>query len=179
MKRMRTRKAWAGWLACCGILLPAPALQAAVAGQTPSPQTATQVVDIELQSGGMFLGQVVDPTGKPVAGVAVSVRRLEQEVATTTTNRSGYFSVRGLQGGTYEITTGPSCGLYRLWAPGTAPPAARQGALIVVGGQQVRGQQGPVGYWLGNPWVVAGIVATAVAIPVAIHNSRADRVRSP
>ncbi len=183
MKRMRILKAWAGCLACWGMLLPAPAIQAAATDQTTASQSgrpaAIQVVDVELREGGLLLGQVVGPAGKPLVGARVSLRRLDREVATTATGKSGYFSVRGLRGGTYEIVAGPSRGLYRLWAPGTAPPAARPGALIVVGGQQVRGQQGPIGYWLSNPWVIAGIVATAVAIPVAIHSNRTNRLRSP
>jgi len=182
MKRMRILKVWAGCLACLGMLLPTPAIQAAVVNQTTASQTgvpAMQVVDIELHDGGLLLGQIVGPAGKPLANTRVSLRLLDREVATTTTNQSGYFLVQGLRGGTYEIIAGSSRRLYRLWAPGTAPPAAQPGALIVVGGHQVRGQQGPVGYWLGNPWVIAGIVATAVTVPLAIHNNRLNRLRSP
>jgi len=59
--------------------------------------------------------------------------------------------------------------------PGTAPPAAQPGALLVAGKGPVRGQTGPIGYWLGNPWVLAALVAVAVTVPVAIHNHRLDR----
>ena len=182
MKRIRILKAWAGCLACCGMLLPMPAIQAAATDQTTVSQPgmpAKQVIDVELRGGGLLLGQVVGPAGKPLVGTRVSLRRLDREVATTVTDPSGYFFARGLRGGTYEIIAGPTRQLYRLWAPGTAPPTAGPGALIVVGGHQVRGQTGPTGYWLSNPWVIAGIVAAAVAVPVAIHNNRIDRLRSP
>jgi hypothetical protein len=43
-----------------------------------------------------------------------------------------------------------------------------------VDARQVLAQQGPLGYWLTNPWIVAGLVAAAVAIPVAIHNHQVD-----
>lgn len=67
--------------------------------------------------------------------------------------------------------------MFRLWAANTAPAAARDSALLVVGDEQVLGQGG-MKYWLANPWVVAGIVAVAVAVPVAIHNRNQDRAPS-
>jgi len=170
------------FLAYLGMILPLPVLHAASTAETPARPTADptlEVIDVELREDGLLLGQVVAADGKPVAKTTVSLRRAGVEVATTRTERSGYFFVKGLRGGTYEIATDQTRGIYRLWAPNTAPPTAQPGALIVVDGRKVRGQQGPIGYWLGNPWVVAGIVAAAVAIPVAIHNSRIDRMRSP
>jgi len=160
-------------LSCLGMILPAPILQAAVDGSAPAG------TDVQLRQGGMLWGQVIDSNGNPLPGTAVLLRHRDRDAATTMTDQSGYFLSGGLRGGTYEIIAGEARGMFRLWTPNTAPPTARPGALLVAGGEGVRGQCGPIAYWLGNPWVVAGIVAAAVAIPVAIHNNRIHRSASP
>ena len=160
-------------LAVVGFCLPQPVLGAAVVtGKQPV------VIDVALMGGGVLIGQVVDSQGTPLKAASVSLRDQRQEIATTKTDDNGYFAVRGLSGGMYEIVAAEGRGQYRLWAPGTAPPAARQGALLVSGSETVRAQYcGAMRFWLSNPWVIAGIVATAVAIPVAMHN--AERPSSP
>jgi hypothetical protein len=170
-------------VACLGMILPTPVLQAAVsnkAPQRPSPGRAPVAADVALRPSGVLVGQVVDVTGTPLPKKPVCLRYADREVAATKTDDSGYFAVGGLRGGMYEIAAaGEAPQLLRVWAPSTAPPSAQPGALVVVGGRRVRGQQGPIGYWLGNPWVVAGIVAAAISIPVAVHNHRIHRVSSP
>ena len=161
-------------LAVVGFCLPQPLLAAVAAGQ-PAPDIA----DVALLDGGVLMGRVVDSQGVSLANVPVSLRSQSLEIAATTTDQSGLFAVRGLRGGVYQIVAAESHQSYRLWAPGMAPPSSQPGALVVAGGQTVRGQFSPgaLGFWLTSPLVVAGIVATAVAIPVALHN--ADRPSSP
>ncbi len=72
------------------------------------------------------------------------------------------------------MSAGQGVGIYRLWAPETAPPAAGKSALIVSDATAVRGQATRLGQFLANPLVIAGIVATAVAVPVAVHEYRKD-----
>jgi hypothetical protein len=162
-------------LSLLGMLLPAPCVAAVQAGRAAGPIGA----DVALRPGGFLLGQAVDAQGAPVAGKPVSIRQQGNEVVATTTDPAGYFLVKGLRGGTYEIAVGESQGVFRLWAAGTAPPSAEEGALVVAGAAPVRGQGGPIGYWLSKPWVIAGGVAAAVAVPVAIHNHRVARLSSP
>ncbi len=52
---------------------------------------------------------------------------------------------------------------------GLRPVDAQEAAMLVAGGVE-RGQQpgSPVPSLLANPWVIAGVVAAAVAIPVAM-----------
>lgn len=181
MKHMGLCRASMLLLACLGMMLPTPVLRGAVidpALQQRVAGAASAGVDVELHPGGVLLGQVVDVNGIPLAGTSVSLRLFSREVATTVTNESGYFRAQGLRGGTYEILAGQQRGVFRIWAAGTAPPSIPTSTLVVLDGRRVRGQ-GPIGYWLGNPWVIAGLVAVAVAVPLAIHNNRMQRSASP
>ena len=169
-------------IACLGMILPAPVIQAAgveAGSRDEAVEWVARAVDVALRDGGILVGQAVDTTGNPLSEVPVSVWQSDREVAKAATNQAGWFVVKGLQNGTYQIVAGPAGGVYQLWTPNTAPPSARQSALVVAGGPRVRGQQGPLGHWLCcNPWILAGIVAAAVAIPVGIHNARSDRAPS-
>lgn len=72
-----------------------------------------------------------------------------------------------------QISAGHGVGVYRLWAPETAPPAAGKGALIVADATTVRGQS-RMGQFLRSPLVIAGIVTVAVAVPVTVAQYRKD-----
>lgn len=168
-------------LTCLGMILPAPALEMAL-GAEPSAETTPAVTrllhDASLQPGGVLVVHVVDSRGLPRPGTQVSLSQSNRKLAAGVTGQSGSFSVKGLPGGTYEISAGQTRAVYRLWAPRTAPPAARSKVVLVADANPVRGQcdaGGPLGYWLSNPWVIAGLIGVAVAVPVAIHNQRQDR----
>ncbi|MBN2218406.1 MAG: carboxypeptidase regulatory-like domain-containing protein [Pirellulales bacterium] len=164
-------------LASLGLLIPSPVMAATAAPAGAAGKTQTPVLkplDVELHKGGMLVGQIVNPQGAPQGKVPVSLFHGDKNLVTTTTNQGGFFAVKGVSAGTYRIAADKTQGVYRLWATGTAPPGAQPGTLMVVGQGAVRGQSGPIGYWLGNPWVIAGLVAAAVAIPVAIHNYQID-----
>jgi len=148
-----------------------PAAAASVDSKHATNDQVPAVIDVTLHDGGTLRGQVVDAQGKPLAGSPLSIRQIDREVARVVSDQSGYFQATGLRGGMYQILAGEATGVYRLWAPRTAPPSAQPGALVVVAGKQVLGQGHRVLCWLRNPWVIAGIVAAAIAIPVAIHNA--------
>ena len=176
MKCLKILRTAALVLACLGMILPVPLVHAAVSKPAPA---ATGAIDVSLRPGGALLGQVVDSQGIPQADASVALVQRDAKIAQTVTNTSGYFLVNGLRGGVYQVVGGDTQGTYRLWAPDTAPPSAQPGALLVAGKGPIRGQCGPLMYWFSNPWVIAGLVATAVAIPVAIHNHRIDRNGDP
>lgn len=176
MKRIGLLRTGMIVVACLGMLIPPPVLHAAT-GDAPSQQpTANRAVtvDVALGAEGLLRGQAVNAQGRPVPLTRVSLRQNDREVATTVADRDGRFLLPGLRGGTYQLVAGQASVTYRLWQAHMAPPSATQAALVVVDGRQVLAQQGPLGYWLTNPWVVAGLVAAAVAIPVAIHNHQVD-----
>jgi hypothetical protein len=177
MKRIRWMTRAAVGLALIGSLVPEHHALAQGPGQRlaqaePAPAAASpmpDVTDVALTAGGEFSGQVVDAQGRPQAGTNVMVCKQQQVVATTTTDQQGQFSMRGLQGGMYQVVAGQGMQSFRLWAPGTAPPAARQSALVVASDQVVRGQGG-WRYWLTNPWVLSAAIAAAIAVPIALSN---------
>ncbi len=159
-------------LAVVGMCLP----QMAMAAQSQSDQVIT---DIQLREGGVLVGQVVSPENVGLVGTPVSLASGQQAIAQGRTNGSGYFAFSGLQSGVYQVATTDGSGTYRVWAEGTAPPSAQPGALLVTGSDTVRGQHGMTMFRniFANPLLVAAIVATAIAVPVAIHNS--NRSSSP
>jgi len=150
------------------------------AEQTSNP--APVITDIALGEGGLLAGQLLGAQGNPLAGVRVSLEDVQnREIATVTTDQQGRFSVANVRGGVYQIVTPNSRGIYRLWAPGMAPPSAKQGVLMVAGGDAVRGAppRSSAKFWLNNPVVVGGLVATAVALPVAIVSTQHRSPSSP
>jgi hypothetical protein len=160
-------------LAALGFVLPQPL----VAG---NPAPASPAVDVALGDGGTLVGQVVNDQGTAMGGVPVSLSAQDRELAVAKTSKEGYFKFKGLRGGVYQLAAAQGHGIYRVWSPGTAPPAAQEGAMVVSGDQVVRGQSGG-GFrsFITNPLVIAGIVATAIAVPVAIHNSHHSSPSSP
>ncbi len=149
------------WLAAAGFCMPDLVLAV-----EPTPQPA--VADVALANGGTLHGQVLDPQGGGVAGVPVSLRTQDRNVTTTTTAADGRFAVPNLRGGVYQVAAAKGRGNYRLWTVGTAPPSAQNGAIIYTG----NGNGGSkLKMFLANPIVIAGIVATAIAVPVALNNS--------
>jgi hypothetical protein len=160
-------------LAAIGFLLPQPLVAA-------SPAPASPVADVALRDGGVLIGQVVDAQGAALGSVPVSLRYQDRELAAAKTSKEGYFAFKDLRGGVYQLTAAQGQGVYRVWSAGTAPPAAQEGALVVSGDKVVRGQEGG-GFrsFITNPLVIAAVVATAIAVPVAIHNSHHKTPTSP
>lgn len=154
-------------LAAAGCCLPQVAMASEISAATPN-----VAADVALRDGNVLLGQVVDPQGSAQAGIPVLLLQGDQALVRTATDTHGYFAVRGLPGGVYQIATPEGCGAYRVWAAGTAPPSAQPGALVVNGDQTVRGRNGgALRFWLCQPVVLAGVAATAVAVPIAVASS--------
>ena len=124
----------------------------------------------------LITGQVLDPSGDPLSGVTVSIEG-ELDVPAVSAD-DGSFTVSGLRGGVYQISTQGVVGNLRLWAPHTAPPVAEDEALVV--------HQAPVVYqappaaaaargskvWriVTNPWVLGGVAAAAIIIPLSLDD---------
>jgi hypothetical protein len=168
----------AALVACLGMVL------------SPSAMAATPAVaatnDVALRTGGLLVGQVIDQQGVAKAATPVSIQFAGKEVATTTTDANGVFAAKGLRGGQYQLVTPTGGSVCRLWAADTAPPSARPAALVISSNQVVRAQEpdcnceggGPMHSWVGwvktHPYLTAGTVAAAIAIPLALADDDFD-----
>lgn len=170
-------------VACFGMIAPTSVL-AITPPAAPAPAATS---DVALRAGGLLVGQVVDQQGVAKAGAPVSIQFTGKEVVRTTTDANGVFAAKGLRGGQYQLLTPQGGSVCRLWAADTAPPAARPAALIVSGGQVVRGQGeappgppqgGPTNSWVNwikaHPYIVAGTTAAAIAVPLALAEDDSD-----
>lgn len=136
-------------------------------------QPVTQVIDVALEERGTLVGQVTGPKGAPQAEAPIAVRQGTAVVARTTTDRRGIFYVTGLRGGVYQVASNGASQNLRAWAPDTAPPNARPGVQLVRG-QGATSARGPILDFLTRPVVIGGLVATAIAVPIAVHNNNSD-----
>ena len=153
--------------------------------------TTVPVVDVALQSGGILRGQVVNTEGQPLAGESVVVSSGGKEIARSLSGKDGVFQVANLQGGSVEVAAVNTAGHCRLWAPGTAPPVAQPGILVVAEGEVIRGQHlgrsvpgrsyrggvrghggGLLALMIEHPVVTAGAIGAAIAIPLAVSNDK-------
>ncbi|MBN2477532.1 MAG: carboxypeptidase regulatory-like domain-containing protein [Pirellulales bacterium] len=164
-------------MALLGVCFPQTILAVETAAE-PTPS----VTDVALMDGGILIGQVINPEGLVLTEMPVALHNQSGVIAKATTDHNGCFAFRGLRGGVYQLMAARGGGTYRLWAPGSAPPTSQPAALLVTDHNTIRGQWGGMcvpapcagcmAFWLSNPWVVAGVLATAVAVPVGIHNSQ-------
>jgi len=155
-------------LATLGMAAP----QVALAANPPAAArpAAAKVADVALHQGTLLAGQLVDAQGIPVANAKVAVSQGNWTVAETKTTKDGVFAVRNLKGGVYTVNAAGTQAVYRVWTAETAPPSAKP-AVLLVHGDAARGQfGGGLLSALGNPWVLGGIVAAAIAIPIALDD---------
>jgi hypothetical protein len=122
------------------------------------------VADVALGAQGVLLGHVVDEQGRPLDGATVQVTFRGSVVAQTVADQDGRFAVQGLRGGQHRIVAGKSEQIVRLWAAKTAPPSARNAALVVQGQNVVRGQLGALGGIGGVVGVAAGAAGLVTGI---------------
>jgi hypothetical protein len=155
-------------IACAGAASPTASIAAPGAARN---------YDVALRQGGVLVGQVVNQQGVAQANADVSIRYANHEVVRTTTDDNGVFAAKGMRGGQYQLMTEDGMSTCRLWAADTAPPSARPAALLVSGRNVARGQgmaNGWVTWMKAHPYLTAGTVATAVAVPLAIADDDDD-----
>ena len=167
------------WVAAAGIVTQPQMLLAAEINQPVVARSAAVAVapqDVALAEGGVLTGQVVDTAGKPQVMAPVSLATGGKEIARATTDAKGQFRVASLKGGVYQVSTNGNQGVYRFWAPRTAPPTSLKGLNMVSGNQVIRGQMGggplsSAGQWIAeHPIITAGAIATAIAVPLALDD---------
>jgi len=172
MKLIKIFRALSVALATIGLLVP----NVVVGAETQPAQVkkAALIIDVSLIDGSSLQGQVVNPQGRALANTAVSIRQGQNEVAKATTDKNGEFSVKGLKGGVYVVSTTGATGVVRAWAPRTAPPSAVKGVLLVTQSNSVLAQDGEEDGLFGGlgvgALVVLGIAGVVIAV-AADHNT--------
>lgn len=101
---------------------------------------APAAIDVALAKEGTVSGQVLGADKKGVANVPVSIRQGKDEVAKAMTDKDGRFEAKNLKGGVYMITSSSGYGLFRFWAPKSAPPSAHEEVLLMEKAVVVRAQ---------------------------------------
>ncbi|MEM6799524.1 MAG: carboxypeptidase-like regulatory domain-containing protein [Planctomycetota bacterium] len=157
--------------------LATPVAAVETAGKPERPTTD----DVALTKEGLFAGQLVDPQGAPLADAKVRLFDASGKPVEGTTNELGQFAYRGVSSGLYYLQAGDAVQAVRVWPHKIAPPSAKKGVLLISKEETVRGQYAPPSglnafvkrskRLLSNPLAVTAIVATAVAVPVAVHNA--------
>ena len=102
----------------------------------------TEVNDVALDDRGILHGSFVDQLGLPLPGTQVIARQGKTKTRKAITNGAGTFQLTGLKGGIWSITVGSQSTLYRIWAPGIAPPIAKSRLLVIKRALAIRGQSG-------------------------------------
>lgn len=136
--------------------------------------TSPRAVDVRLSESGQLRGNVFDAATHPLAGVRVSLQQGNDTRATATTDSAGQFAVTVHQGGLYQLAVGPARYEIRCWKPAAAPPHALE-QVWLTDATTVRGQVQPSCWGIANPWVIAGVTAAAIAIPLVLASERDDR----
>ena len=147
--------------------------QLAVAAKPQLQAKDPLLTDIALQRGGILVGRVIGKKGELGDKQTIVIRQNNKLVAEVATGKNGQFMVKGLQGGIYEIASEQGSGNFRAWAANTAPPSAKQFALLIDSDDVVRGQWGwapypgsnlSIGQWIGISVGVAGLVVGTIAL---------------
>jgi hypothetical protein len=175
----RNLGSFAAALACINLLVPLQLVQAAnppaskKAASTQSPPTASRPVtrDVKLGAASDLRGQLVDKNGVRLAKRIVVAVHADKTSLETVSDANGQFRFAGAKPGMYQIASERSYQVCRCWAVDTAPPKASPELLMVEGDVTLRGQR-PIGELLSGPVLIGLIIAAAIIIPIAVHNSQ-------
>lgn len=163
-------------LAVIGVVFPQLAFAANGDERASEARVKVQTRDVALDADGTLRGQIVNQQGVAQAEMPVVLSQGGRAIAAARTDDAGKFELAQLRGGVYQLYTTGAVGSYRVWANRTAPPSAIGQVLLTHDEALAMGQHGGgrIRGLLTNPWVIGGVVATAIAVPVAIHNSDDD-----
>lgn len=170
----RTLRASLSTLACLGMLA-APLWAADPGIVLQSVKTSKPLaLDVKLDSQRGLSGEVRDTQGKLQARANVQLWQRKQLLQRVQADATGKFRFADVRGGFYRIQTAQSGVACRAWTAVAAPPAARESLLVVTNIYSARGQQPINEVFCYNPFVMGTIIAAAIAIPIAVHNSDDD-----
>lgn len=169
MKLCRTLRAVIIAMTCLGVALPQQAIASKPVVVDGIP-VSKNVIDLSLQQG-QLVGGLVDANGNGVADAPVVIAQQGKPVLNLRTDAEGRFAAKGVKPGIYQVVSHGALENYRVWEDGTAPEGAKKGVIHRVNPEVARGaSQSGLLAMLSNPLVLTLIIATAIAIPVALND---------
>ena len=156
-------------MTCLGVCFPHQsfAREAVVVNGIAVSQT---VEDLSLQ-GETLVGGLVDQNGKGVEDAPVLIAQNGKTLLKLRTDSEGRFAAKGIRPGVYQVVSHGAAGNYRVWSADQAPATAKRGVIHQVDPQIARGHShSMLTNLLSNPLVIAGIIATAIAMPLALDD---------
>jgi len=152
-------------------MLTAPVLAADPASVLLTPQKQPLALDVKLDAKRGLHGELRDAQGKLMPKTDVTLWQQKQLKQRTLSDAQGRFRFTEVRGGIYQIATPEAAITCRAWTAQAAPPHARESLLIVTNIYSARGQQPINEVFCYNPFLMGTIIAAAIAIPIAIHDS--------
>jgi len=140
----------------------------------PPTAAPTGIVDVRLDEHGAIHGYLLNTAGQGLADRPVVLQQAGGAVSRTQTDTVGGFVLQRVSGGVHQLTTGHGTVTCRVWTHAAAPPSATDQLTVVADPQVVRGQQ-PFSAIFTNPLFIGLVIAAAIAIPIAVHNSQDDQ----
>ncbi len=124
--------------------VPTTAPKAIVASSKPAAKSI--IPDISMTKDGKLVGLLVNEQSKPIANSNVQLKLGKQVVTEGKTDERGVFQLETERGGIYQLATEKESVAIRVWTKRSAPPSAKQMAVIMQGQERVvRGQDdGPI-----------------------------------
>jgi hypothetical protein len=170
-KQLRYCRAIAVSLACVAWLLPVH--QVAAAPPVSGPAASGVMIDVRLDEGRTVRGRLLDASGQPLADRPIVLHQSDGTRLAAQTDAAGGFVLHGVSAGIQRLTAENTTLNCRVWTHTAAPPAALDQLTVVAGQTIVRGQQ-PFSAIFTNPLFIGLVIAAAIAIPIAVHNSQDD-----
>ena len=157
---------------CVGMLAP-PLLASEPNSQT---QKREAELDVALDANGVLTGEIRNQQGRPQANADIVLWQTGELLQRRRTDHLGRFQFPGLRGGLYRVATSNATVACRAWTSRAAPPKSRTSLLIVANQVSARGQTPINEVFCANPFLMGTVIAAAIAIPIAIHNSGDDEL---
>ena len=168
-------------LAVCLVLSPVMAQER---HEKTKSDVSLKLKDVALNSKGELHGQLVSPSGKPESSAEVKLHSSSDKKKPATkvkTDKDGRFIIRGLRRGPCMLTVNDQSYAFRVWPEKQAPPKSIRTVALVAANVEVRGQYEDAGasnsIWgmsTGAKLAVGVVIATAIAVPVALSDDDDD-----
>lgn len=155
-----------------GVVLAGETVEAAPQVSAEAKAERLKPVDVSLAEDGKLRGVLLDSQGEPVVDQQVVIYRDGEEVASSKSNGEGAFELDGIKGGLLAIASEEGGGMFRVWTSHTAPPSAKDVAVVYHDASIVRGN-GPRS-WIKKPVLIGAAIAGAVILPIALHDNEAS-----